>query len=171
MTYNISTLSKLYSFKWIIFFSFILIPLFWGALTLEPQKFYALVVVSIFVWLLFCLPQLYLIRQYSKVTNYQSIEINYHEKSISISKGGKQVVKSFAEIRRVMFCKPHAPAYWGFMWLTLCTEFYYYKIDFDDESYYLTSLVMPNPELDGEKHFYDTYIEVQTIFANIKKPK
>ncbi len=147
------------------------VPVFFGWLVLDPPKFYALALVTLSVWLLFCLPQLYLISQYIKVTDYQSMEIDYHEKCITISKENEKVVRSFAEIRRVVFYAPYSPIYLGILWRTVFTQFYYYRIDFDDESYYLTSLVFPNPILNGERDFYDTYIEVQTILANIKKAK
>ncbi len=168
MTYKISTVGKIISFKWILLFSFTLGPLLFKALSAGTPKGDALVVFYIFIWLLFCFPQLYLIFQYSKVTNYQSVEINYYQKFISISKGDKQVERHFSDIRRIIFYRPHAPIYWGSLWLTLCTDFYYYKIDFDDESYYLTSLLFPHPILNGEKYFYDSYIEVRTVYANIK---
>lgn len=144
--------------------------MFFMALYSKTEKGEILAIFCVFIWLLFCLPQLYLILQYRKVTNYQSVEINYHEKNISISKDGKFVVRPFSEIKRFVFYKPHAPIYWGSLWLTLCTEFYYYRIDFDDESYYLTSLLSPSPLLNGEKHFYGSYIEIEIVYARIKKP-
>ncbi|TKC12945.1 hypothetical protein FA048_04825 [Pedobacter polaris] len=103
------------------------------------------------------------------MTNYQSIEIDYHQKTISISKDGKLLKKKFSDIKRLALYKAKAPFFSGSWWLTICNEFYYYKIDFDEESYYLTSILFPTPSLNGEKHFYESYMEVTTAYANIKK--
>jgi len=136
---------------------------------MESQKGHLVILFCIFFWLLFCIPQLNLFLQYLKATNYQRIEIDYHQKTISISKDGKQLEKKFSDIKRLAFHKANPPFYLGSWWLTICNDFYYYKIDFEEESYYLTSILFPTPTLNGEKHFYESYLEVTTAYASIKK--
>lgn len=158
----------MYSLKWVILFSFLLSPALFMPLFMEAQKGTFAILFFIFIWFLFCFPHLNLFLQYRKVTNYQSIEIDYHQKTISISKDGKQHEKKFSDIKRFALHKANAPFLAGSWWLTIC-EFYYYKIDFAEESYYLTSILFPTPSINGEKHFYESYMEVKTAYASIKK--
>ena len=169
MIYKVSTKGKIFSLKWVILFSLLLVPVVFMGLSKESAKVETLIIFLLITWALFCFPQLNLFLQYLKVTNYQSVEVDYHQKTISISKNGEQIVKNFSDIRRLALYRAKAPIYSGSWWLSMCREFYYYKVDFEDESYYLTSILLPHPILDGEKYFYDSYIEVRSFYANIKK--
>ncbi len=169
MIYKVSTKGKIFSLKWVILFSCFLIPVLVTAIFMESQKGNIAILIFIFIWFLFCFPQLNLFLQYLKATNYQHIEIDYHQKTISISKDGKQLEKKFSDIKRFSFHKANPPFYLGSWWLNICNDFYYYKIDFDEESYYLTSILFPTPSINGEKHFYESYLEVKTSYPSIQK--
>ena len=123
---------------------------------------------AVVIFLTLAGPQILLIYQYRKATTYQSLKIDY-ENSVFLfinSDGIKE--KKFDEMKGLTLVKASVPKLFISPMLMLSEHFYYYKIEFGSESYYITSLLHPKPKLRGEKDFYQWYIEKETYFANIK---
>lgn len=169
MIYKISVWGTVLACKWVILSTVILAPFLFKALLSNDSKSVPLLLFLIFVWALFSVPQLFLILQYLRAPNYTSFEIDKYQKRLIISQGSKKLVRDFSDLKRTIHFKPHFPIYFGSLWLTICMDLYYYRFDFEEESYYLTSVAFPSPVFDGEKIFYETFIEKKVVFANIRK--
>ena len=129
----------------------------------------ALLVTVIVFFILMLAPQLFLIIQYHKTINYDSIEIDYKNEEFKISRKNKISIRKFSELHTIVYNKAVVPISYGSLVLLLCSSFYYYKIRFENgDIYYLTCMMSPAPRLSAKHEFYDYFIEKEILFAFIR---
>lgn len=123
---------------------------------------------TLVIFLILAGPQILLIYQYRKATTYKLLKINYDKGVFLFIHSDIIKEKKFEEMKSLTLVKASVPKQFLSPMLMLSIRFYYYKVDFGQESFYITSLLDPKPKLRGEKDFYKWYIEKETSFANIK---
>ncbi len=165
MNYKLSPKGITRSCRWIILIAVLSLPFFIIGLLAPGNK---IVLATLFILLLLIVPQIFIIMQYISATTYTELEIDYVEQKVIISSKNDQTIKDFAAIQSVQFYKPTVSAYRLSAVLLLCTHLYYYKLEFKEESYYLTSLLSPDLMLDPQGPLYDKMIVVETQYASIK---
>ncbi len=141
------------------------------SINLDATKYLILWVFLILIFAALCGPSLYLIYQYRKATTYSDIEIDTITQKIKISQDGLIKERSFEEIKRIELVEATKHPIFLHRILMFSAHFYYYKLEFQDECYYLTSLLSPQPQLRGEKDFYDWFFKTETYFASISSTK
>ena len=162
MEYKITTKSLLSSLSSVLLFFFCTVVLIF----LGDTKFAIAVVV---LFLIFVIPQLFLIIPYSNVTTYKSFKIDYTDQLFIIEFEGKNIEKSFAELVSIQYHAAQIPVIYLSPVFKLCEHLYYYRFEFPDGTvYYLTSLVDPKPNFDPKGVFYAWYIDMERRYATIK---
>lgn len=167
MNYELNEKSILSSLKPIIVIGAILIVLFL-LISISGSKLVIFLGFTIVIFLILAGPQILLIYQYKKATNYTSLKIDYEKNAFFFDNNGIVKEKKFEEMKSLTLVKASVLKQFLSPMLMLSGHFYYYKVDFGSESYYVTSLLDPKPKLRGEKDFYKWYIEKESSFANIK---
>lgn len=167
MNYELNEKGISNSLKPIIVIGAILIVLFL-LISMSGSKLAIFLGFTIVMFLILAGPQILLIYQYKKATNYTSLKIDYEKSAFFFDNNGVIKEKKFEEMKSLTLVSASVPTLYLSLMLVLSKHFYYYKVDFGSESYYVTSLLYPKPKLRGEKDFYKWYIEKETTFANIK---
>lgn len=168
MTYSFSVKSKASAFRWLPVFILVILLLFLYLCGQGSRKEDILFAGVLVVTSILTVPQLYLFLEYSQVSDYREIEVDLVERTFLIqARDGSILKKPFSDIKSMKFYKPKVPLWSASLMLYLCKGFYYYKVEFEDECYYITSLLYPRPVLD-EKDFYEVFIEIETTYARIR---
>lgn len=167
MNYELNDKGLLSSSKTIIVIGVLIVALFL-LFGFNDAKLLIFFVFLIVLFLILAGPQILLIYQYKKATNYTSLKIDYEKSAFFFINNGVVKEKKFEDMKSLTLVRASVPKLFLSPMLMLIEHFYYYKLEFSSENYYITSLLSPKPKLRGEKDFYQWYIEKDSYFANIK---
>ncbi|MGN7987169.1 hypothetical protein ACTJKC_07510 [Pedobacter sp. 22226] len=169
MTYKRTLIATLKNCKWIILSFLLAVIIILFAPTLDENKTLILMLGVFIIFLILNIPQIYLLNQYEKVSNYESFQIDYENSTFIIATKDGSIQKKFSDLKNVQYHKPAVPTVYLSLMLKLCEHLYFFKLEFQDNSkYYLTSLLSPKPMIVEKGALYNYFIMVERKFASIK---